>query len=238
LAELETILALASEDLLLNTGSGRVDATVRDHSVRVARTAVLIAELVEHKARHVDRTATFAAGLYHDAGWIADYREARVARKDMLSQPTTDVQREVGAGWLERRLAEHIGATSLTKAASAIRQCNGKDTDQVEAQLIAEAENLDEIGPLSIAKVLRDHADDPRGLDAVIATWHRQQEYHYWPARIKDCFRFNATRRLAEQRLAQLDPFMHALTVCHRGEDVADLLEQIGVVVPVLPTSS
>ncbi len=237
MAGVDTALSIAREDLLIRMEADRADATVFDHSVRVARTALQLTALPEVSKHRLDRTALNAAALYHDAGWVIDFREQRVAPGRLLAEPTSDLQRERGASWMEDRLAGHISDASLAVAVSAIRHCNLKDTDQIEAQLVAEAENLDEIGPLSIGRILRRYACDPRGLDAVLASWHRQQEYHFWPARIKDCFRFKASKRLAKERLARLEPFMHALTVCHRGEDLAEMLGKMGVRAPKMPTA-
>ncbi len=197
MTETETILAIAREDLLVRDAQGHADALVWDHSRRVARTAFQLANLPEMAERRRDRMALFVAGLYHDAGWIVDHRENRVTSGELLTRPTSDMQRESGAAWMTQRLAGHVRDATLAVAASAIRNCNHRDTDQLEAQLVAEAENLDEIGPLAIVLMLRRHRDSTDGLTTVIDTWHRQQEYHFWPARIKECFRLDVTRRLA-----------------------------------------
>ena len=236
MTETETILAVAREDLLARDAQGHTDSLVWDHSQRVARTALQLADLPEMAEHRRDRIALFVAGLYHDAGWIVDHRENRVALGKLLTRPTSDVQREFGAAWMSERLAGHVRGATLAVAASAIRNCNHRDTDQLEAQLVAEAENLDEIGPLAIVRMLRRHRQDADGLTTVIDTWHRQQEYHFWPARIKECFRLDVTRRLAEERLAQLETFMYALTNCHRGDDLAERLAELGASVPAMPT--
>ena len=237
MAETDLIWSIAQNDLLLRREDGGTDAVILDHSVRVARTALQFAGLAELDSRRIDRTALYAAALYHDAGWVVEYADDPKDTSYLLAEPTSDVQRELGAGLLEEKLVGQISRASVSTAAGAIRRCNLKEPDQIEAVLLAEAENLDEIGPLFIGRILRRYAGDSRGLSAVIGAWQRQQEYRFWQARIKDCFRLPIARQLAEARLAQLEPFMDALATSHRGDDVTEAIEEFDASPTPIPTT-
>jgi hypothetical protein len=59
----------------------------------------------------------------------------------------------------------------------------------------------------------------------VLEVWQRQQEYHYWPARIKTDFTFDAARRLAMMRVEHSRQVFELL---ERELDLNDLSSLVG----------
>ncbi|HOA75959.1 MAG TPA: HD domain-containing protein [Phycisphaerae bacterium] len=220
---MQDLWAKAQADLCLGTSSGPLDKLVWEHSTRVAKTAASIAGLPELADRAIDRRALTAAALYHDAGWVLQYRAGEAIPRDLLLRPTSEVQRELAAAWITERLAGILPARSIELASNAIRYCNDRQTNLTEAQILAEAESLEEIGPQTIVLMVRRQLADGRTLTDMLQLWQRQEEYHYWQARIKDSFRFEPVRRLATQRWQALRRFMTDLAVCTNLEDLAAL---------------
>ncbi len=218
----QAVWARAEADLLIPVDGGKPDPTLWEHAVRVACLALHISCLAELADQRIDRSALVAASLYHDAGWVVQVRRKEIARMEICSRPTSDAQRELAASLLENSLAAALGKPSLDLAVRVVRECGRKTSEHPEAHLIAEAENLDQIGPQAICLNMRRHAAEARGIDAMLEAWQRQQEYHYWEARLHECFRFDATRRLAQERLAAVARFMTDLRRAHRLEDAAD----------------
>lgn len=210
----------AKPDLTVQPQGGPADAVVWEHSWRVARTAAFLAELPEVGGSGVDRQALFAAGLYHDAGWVLQWREGEVAIRDLLLRPTSDIQRELAADWLEQRTAALLSPGSLQRAVRAVRQCNDRRTEQPEAKILCDAENLDQIGPQSLDLTIRKHLAEGRTMADLVAAWDRQEEYHYWQARIKECFHFTAVRAFAQDRFESMRRLMREL---RRGVLIEDL---------------
>ena len=70
--------------------------------------------------------------------------------------------------------------------------------------------------------IRKQHAEG-KTLDDVVTSWQRQEEYHYWQARIKECFRFPSVRLLAERRWEVLRRFMTDLRKSIRLEDLAQI---------------
>lgn len=199
---------------------GPADAVVWEHSARVARTAEFIAALPEVAELGADRVAVFAAGLYHDAGWILQFREGVVTSLELLLRPTSDIQRELAADWLDERGSKLLAPGSLQRAVRAVRQCNDRKTDAVEGRILCDAENLDQIGPQSLALMVRKLLAEGRMMVDLVAAWERQEEYHYWQARIKECFHFAAVREMAQQRWESMRRLMAEL---RRGVLLEDL---------------
>ncbi len=213
----------AEADLCLGLSGSPLDKIVWEHSARIARVAAAIAALPELADRAIDRRALTAAALYHDAGWVLQFRAGEAIPRDLLLRPTCEVQRELAAVWLNERLRHEIPERSLELASNAIRCCNDRQTNLVEAQILAEAENLEEIGPQAMLLMIRRQMADGKGLADLVQLWQRQEEYHYWQARIKDSFRFSPVKRVATQRWQALRRFMVDLAVCVNLEDLNDL---------------
>ncbi len=213
----------AEADLCLGLSSSALDKLIWEHSVRVARTAAAISSLPELEDRAVDRRGLSAAALYHDAGWVLQFRAGEAIPRDLLLRPTCEVQRELAAAWVAERLHDLIPERSLEIASGAIRHCNDRQSTMIEAQILAEAENLDEIGPQAIQLMIRRQMADGKTLVDMVQMWQRQEEYHYWQARIKDSFRFEPVRRIATQRWQSLRRFMADLGACVDLEDIARL---------------
>ncbi len=94
----------------------------------------------------------------------------------------------------------------------------------LEARLLAEAENLDELSVVYVLRQYRQYQAENRPLSQLVDTWRRQQEYRYWEVRLNDGFHWQTTRALARQRLAAVDAFMQALDRDLRGADLAALV--------------
>jgi len=176
---------------------------------------------------HVDAVAL--AGLFHDAGWAVQVRQQEIDHWQVLSRPTNDIQREFGAALLEEHVSEWFDADTVALAAEAIRQCNDRYTGLAEARVLADAESLDEIGVMCLLRQFRQYQAEGRPLDQLLESWHRQNEYRYWEARINDGLRLGATRELARERLNAVHPFMQALARDLIGTDVHAFLEAAGV---------
>jgi len=223
MANLESIWQKARSDLIIDDGRGQRDTFLWEHSARVARAAVIIAEVPDVSPRPLDAAALTAAALYHDAGWIVQYKEGLVGRSEILGRATCDLQRELAASMLEDRLGSLLPARTLDTAVVAVRRLGDRDVALPEAHVLADSDNLDCIGALSFWQTVRRCSNDGKGIQAAIETWKRQKEYHFWEARIADAFRFEPIRELARQRLCQFGEFMDALAWQHSGEDIARL---------------
>ncbi len=213
----------AQRDLMVKIEGAPADPCIWDHSARVARIAEALLRIPEVQAAALDAAALEVAALYHDAGWLLQTRSGECQPRDILLKPTTDLQRELAADWIAERLAGVVGAGVIQQAARIIRQINNRRTDLPEARVLADAENLDEIGPHSIWLMVRKIHAEGRMLADIVSLWERQREYNYWPARIRDSFHFDSTRRLAQTRLDKLSRFMDDLREVVRLEDLSAL---------------
>ncbi len=217
----DVIFSRARADLVMATEHGDEDVLLWEHSVRVAQSARRIAELPVVQDASADRAAIVAAALYHDAGWIAQLHKGEIQRNEILLHTTSEIQRDQGALMLERSLAGMLPRESLLRAVRAVRTYNDRDSESIDAQVVCEADNLDEFGVLSIWLTVRRGVIEGKAVQALIDTWHRRKEYRFWEARLNDSFRFAAVRRVAEKRLEQFEHFMEELERQHKCADFA-----------------
>ncbi|MBK8915959.1 MAG: HD domain-containing protein [Phycisphaerales bacterium] len=211
MAQMERVGPLVRQALTLRDEQGRTDLWLLEHSERVVQLSRAIAELPELQGRRMDLAALELAALCHDLGWAIQVQQGRFDRWQVLSRPTSDLQRELAAGWMVEQLAHLLSPDELERATETVRVCNNRTGAFLEARLLNEAENLDDIGLLHVLRQFRQVQAEGRPLEQLVSGWQRQQEYQYWEARINDCLRFEATRRLARRRLADVDGFIRGL---------------------------
>jgi len=217
---IERVIPLAKQLLALPMGDTRQDLWLWEHSERVMHLVQMLAGLPEVGSKPANPDSLAVAALFHDAGWVLECQEGRCERWQLLTRPTNDLQRELGAAMLLEEAGPLLPGPVAHLAADAIRHCNDRKTNLLEARLLAEAEALDEVGVTYVLRQFRQYQAEGRPLQQLADTWRRQQEYHYWDVRLNHSFRYETTRELARQRLAAVDAFMTALDRDLRGDDV------------------
>lgn len=227
MVDLDQVAHIARELLVITDHANRQDLWLWEHSERVSRVATMLASLPEVAGTPPNRTALAIAGYFHDAGWAIQVREGKVDRWQVLSRPTNELQRELGATAVVECVLDLAAPETLECAVQAIRNANNRNTAQVEAQLIAEAENLDEIGVLYVLRQFRQYQAEGRPLDQLITTWKTQLEYQYWEARVNDTLRFETTRRLARERLSGVASMMKMVLRTMTADDLRETIDSL-----------
>lgn len=222
------VVKAAHNLLTLPNAVGGMDTWLLEHSERVMRLAHLLAQLPELRADPPDPTALAAAALFHDAGLALQIRDGLIPLSQLMSRPTSDAQRDLGANELTDRCSTFLSAETLGLACEAIRQCNNRNATQPEAQVLADAENIDEIGIIFVLRQFRQHQAEGRPLQQLVQNWMRQRQYRYWEARIER-LRFKISRQLAQQRLTEIEHWMKLLEVEAEAADLRDLLAGMGL---------
>ncbi len=222
----EAVWRQAESDLIIRTADGRIEGFIWEHAQRICASAVAIADLLGMQPSGADRDVLAAAAMYADAAWAVQFAEGAISRADILAKPLTMVQREISADKSTDALRDIFAAKRLESVGRIIREAGGRKTTNMTAQVVADATNLDSIGPLALFQMTHKQLDDDRAVRAILETWDRQQEYHFWPARIKESLRSEPVRRIARQRLEALSTFMNALRIHTHAEDLTEAAAQ------------
>jgi len=225
---LERVIPIAKHLLTIPVDPEHGDLWLWERAERVTGLTQLIAKLPELAGQTMDLVALGAAGLFHCAGWAAQVQEGRITRGQVLGRPTNEIQRELAAALLQEHAGPLLGPKTVRLAAEAIRQSHDRATPLLEAQVLAEAESLDDLGVLYVLRQFRLYQAESRPLRQLLATWRRQEEYRYWELRVNEGLRFEATRRLARTRLEAVGAFMRALARDLDGTDISQALSNGG----------
>jgi len=227
--QLERIVPIARQLLVIQVDEEQRDPWLWERAWRVSRLTQLVGRIPEVADQPVELLALAVAGLFHCAGWATQAQQGRIGRWQLLARPTNEIQRELGAALLQEHAAHLLPPKVARLAAEAIRQCNDRNTSLLEAQLLAEAENLDDLSMLYVLRQFRQYQAEGRPLVQLVESWERQKEYRYWEVRVTEGLRFASTRELARQRLEAVEAFMRALTRDLSGADVVHFLAQRGI---------
>jgi hypothetical protein len=229
---LKPVVAVAKELLILPGENRSQDLWLWEHAERVTHLVQILALLPE--VREIgqdppDQTAVAVAALFADAGWAVQTRQGEVSHSQVLSRPTNDIQRELGVGALLDHAAQLLPADTVDRAVQAIREWPDRYTQLLEARVLSEAENLDEIGVMYVLRQFRRYQAEGRSLEELLANWSGLLEYDFWEARINGCLRWEATRRVARERLKAVEEFMLALARDRDASDLHRLLHSAGI---------
>ena len=222
----EAVWQQAESDLTIRTTDGRIEGFIWEHAQRICVSSAAIAELLGMQPSSADRDVLAAAALYQDAAWVVQFVEGSICRADILAKPLSMVQREISADKSADALRDIFAAKRLESVGRIIREAGGRKTTNMTAQVVADATRLDSIGPLALFQMIHKQLEDGRAIRSILETWDRQQEYHFWPARIKESLRSEPVRRIARQRLEALSTFMNALRIHTLAEDLTEAAAQ------------
>ena len=213
MADLDNFMEIAAELLTADAA----DATRLEHSRRVLRTCEAIVELPELTRRRIDRHCLFVAAIFHEVGAVggdAGRDEAEV--------------RSRSADRLAAHAAELLTARPLARCQRILRESVHRGTPVIEAQVLSDAINLEDLGALGVWRELARFAAAGRGVAEALISWQRKIEYNYFQARIRETLRFESVRRIAARRLEAVVDFMEQLKREHFAEDLKQPPERPG----------
>ena len=129
---------------------------------------------------------------------------------------------------IAERLAGEVEPGKIDKINRIIAQAMDCHSNMTEAMILSDATGLDDIGVAGIANSLYRNASSGGGIGDAAAGWKRRLDYGYWDARLKESFRFDSVRAIAEQRHNLAKQFVDALELEQSADDIRDILAAAG----------
>jgi hypothetical protein len=179
-----------------------------DRAMRVIRCIERLAPVTGEREARVDmaKVAALYVGVAQNmagAGRTADeeaYGDAAELAADQLKDllPANDVD------MMLRILQEH-------------RQ---RDAKMPESRLLADALAMEEFGLIGLWNQNRQFHASGKTLEQLLKLWKAQHDYGYWESRLRDGFHYEAARRAAKERLAQMKGIYERLQRENICEDV------------------
>lgn len=199
---------------------------VFDHSVRILETARFLLKDSSMVGIRVDEIVLAAAAMFHDAGWVDLVRRGELEAGQIYCRPS-DMELLARSGRVAAEvLVKLLPLRMVEKAVEIIAELKNSRPDQPEVKLIADAENLEDFGLLGIAGQIRMAQGCGKSNQQLLDVWRRQQEYHYWEARIKTAFHLEPARKIAAYRLEKMAGIYDQLNQEMSLDDIRDLLPQ------------
>ncbi|MHC5083857.1 MAG: HD domain-containing protein [Planctomycetota bacterium] len=226
MSELDIIRQMAQQALNVPTLAGINDNWLWDRTLRILRNIEHICRMPElsEQAMSIDRFCLIAAGYFADTGFAhftdAENVSARLVLADISQSDLCDFSTQV----VSDKLAGALAGPRIDKINKIIIESSNRFTEVTEAMILSDGRNLDDMGAVGVFNEFRRYFIHGKGVSDVMETWKRKVDYRYWQARLKESFRFESVRQIAEQRFSACEFFMNQLNVENSARDLEELL--------------
>ncbi len=225
MSKLDVIRELAKQAVTLRTPAGAIDNSVWDRAERLVRTVDYICGLPElaRSSVQIDRFCLTSAAYFNEAG-LAKYLSTRGQGGAFgLNEANGEEMLDLSTGVVEEALADTVERAKIDKINRIIVESGRRSAGMMEAMILSDARNLEDMGAAGVLNEYKRVVCCGRGICDVVQNWRKKKDYRYWQARLKEGFRFEAVRKLAEQRLAAAEQFMKQLEVEAEAKDLKEL---------------
>ncbi|MBC8481730.1 MAG: hypothetical protein H8D47_03600 [Planctomycetes bacterium] len=222
MTEMTNIREVAKKLLTVTSLSGGVDDSLWDRTKRLAKSVELISNMPQITQRNmqVDRFSLISAAYFNYAA-LAYGRENPAQQS--LSAVNVDCQ--TSADIAEKVLKGKVEPARIQKINRILVESSGNFTHMIEAMILSDARNLEEMGAAGLFNEIKSYAFTGKSVSGGLKTWQRKIEYQYWQARLEENFRFDQVRILAQQRLETAQSFMQQLKIEVETEDIKQTIE-------------
>lgn len=224
MSKLDTIRELAKQAVTVRASAGSIDCSLWDRAQRLVRTVEYICGLPElaRSSMQIDRFCLMAATYFNEAGLARYLGSNEHGRAFGPNEGNGEEMLELSTEVVEEVLADTVERAKIEKINRIIVESGSRSAGMMEAMILSDARNLEDMGAAGVLNEYRRFVCCGRGIRDVVQSWRKKKDYRYWQARLKEGFRFEAVRGLAEQRLSAVEQFMKQLEVEAEAEDLKE----------------
>jgi HD superfamily phosphodiesterase len=193
---------------------------VFDHSLRVLETGKCLLRDSEVSKTSLDPMVLTASAMFHDSGWIDLVKTGQIQGVEIFTRPADLELIKRSAQIAADQLGPLLPPSTLKRVSQIIIDLKQPRPNFPETRVLADADNLEDFGLLGITTQVRAAHAFGKSVRQVIESWHRQQEYNYWEARIKSALHLETSRKIARRRLETMGKVFHLL---HQETTLEDL---------------
>lgn len=226
MSKLDLIKKIAKAALTINSLNNGSDNFLWDRGVRLANNVSYISQLpdVAGTTAALDSFSLLTAAYFNDAGLAQYLKNKSNNLKPLLSPDKTDHLLELCTEVVRQSLAKEIENQKIDKVICIIIESYSNTTPKIEARILSDARNLDDIGAVAIFNEFRQYFFTGKGIDNALKSWRRKIDYGYWKTRLEKSFQFESVRKIAESRLSSADCFMNQLKLETKAQDIQKFL--------------
>ncbi len=226
MSELDIIKDLARQSLMIQTPTNGPDNFLWDRALRLVRNVEFIRRLpqLSDTNTQIDQFCLTAAAYFSGAGLACHLTSANITAKPGIYDTNGDNLLDICTQIIEEKLKAVIDRPRIRMINSIITESHNRYTKKPEAMILSDARNLDDMGAVGIFSQLRQLTSSGKSTCDALRSWERKTDYRYWQTRLKEDFRFEQVRKLAEQRLSTAEHFMSRLKIETEARDVQELI--------------
>lgn len=225
MSELDIVRDLAKQVLTIPTPISSLDNSLWDRAQRLVRNVEHICQLPElgKVSPQIDRFCLIAATYFSDAGLARHLGAENTRAKPPVSAANSNELLDFCTQIVEEKLKPCINEARVKKINKIITESSDHFTQRVEAMILSDARNLDDMGTVGIFNEFKRYVIGGKSVSDALQIWKRKTDYRYWQARLKESFRFESVRKLAEHRFLAAEYFMNQLKVENTAKDLEEL---------------
>ena len=225
MTESDVIRQLAQRTLIGTDSSGKHDHWLWDRTLRIVRNVGHICRIPElaMQAISIERSCLMPAAYFSISGLTRSCGVKNGSPAGRTDSNDTDLCR-LSAEIASEKLAPVLSEARGNKVSRIITESCNRFTDMTEAMILSDARNLEDMGAIGLLHELRHHIINGKSISEILENWKCKIEYGYWQARLKESFRYEAVRQMAEQRFIAMEYVMEQLAVENTR---CDLQEQL-----------
>ncbi len=222
MSDLDSVINLARESLIKPRRGGGCDVFLWDCTQRLVRNVEFICRLPELAQANppIDHFCLMTASYFSNSGFarqlIGDAENINYSAADSNLLELLDFSTEV----VVEKLHRLIDSSKIEKINRIITESGVNSTKLTEAMILSDARNLDDMGTVGVYNEIRRCIVKGRNIADMLRSWQKRKEYMYWHARLKEGFRFESVRRMAEERLHAAEHFMNQLRLENSTQDL------------------
>lgn len=223
--ELDVVRQLAKQALTIATPRGTLDLSLWDRSKRLVCNVEHICKLPELSIsrQQIDHLCLATATYFSDAGLARHLERENLGVNSGSYVTYGDDLSDICAEVVTAKLTGVAEKAKIEKINQIIIESNIRSTKRVEAMVLSDARNLEDMGVIGILNEFKRYVIDSKSISDALQSWKSKIDYRYWQARLKDGFRFESVRKLAEQRVAAAESFMNQLRIEAEAQDLQEL---------------
>ncbi|MHC4394587.1 MAG: HD domain-containing protein [Planctomycetota bacterium] len=225
MSELDIVRDLAKQALTISTPTSEVDCFLWDRARRLVRNSEHICRLPEvAKAEaQIDHFALITATYFSDVGLASHLNSEKAGVESAIPNNNNDDLLDLATLVVEETLGSAIGGMRTEKINRIITESRSRITKMLEAMILSDARNLDDMGATGVFNEFRRYIIGGKGVSDVLQIWKRKIDYRYWQARLKESFHFKSVRKIAGQRFSAAEYFMNQLKAENTASDIEEL---------------
>jgi hypothetical protein len=226
MSEIEIVKQIAQQALVTTALTGEKDNWLWDRAQRVLRNVEHICRLPEliQKNLPVDKFCLTASACFTEAGFIRFSDKENTSSRFTLAEVTADDLKKLSTRIVTEKLGGTLSASRIDKINKIIIESGNRFTTMTEAMILSDAENLDDMGAVGIFNEFRKYTLHGKSVADILQTWKRKLDYQYFQARLKEGFRFDPVKKLAQRRYKAVESFMTQLHMESTAEDLEEII--------------